>query len=79
MPSNSSAAQALAAATCAALTQHLEAFRAECKEAERPFVDVLLHMLTDPIEQMRLRAPTDAYFSEEEEQILREMEGADRR
>lgn len=79
MSNDSSSQDKLAPATFEALSHKLEAFKAECDESERPFVDALLHMLSDPIEQMRLRAPAEAYFTEEEEEILRAMEGSDQR
>jgi hypothetical protein len=59
--------------TADALADRLRNFPKPSKELEQAILDALVHILTDPIE--RLKLGPSGQFSEEEEVILRGLEG----
>lgn len=79
MSNESARINSFAPGTLDALTSKLIAFKADCQDGEEQLVGDLLHMLTDPIERMRLLGTTAVAFSADEEVILRQMESFGRR
>jgi hypothetical protein len=66
--------------TFEALKNSLTEFQKTCGEREQSMLRVFLHMVSDPIERLKLQAPVDAQFTEEEQENLRELEqSAERR
>jgi hypothetical protein len=59
--------------TADALVGQLRNFPKPSKELEQGILDALVHILTDPIE--RLKLGPSGHFSEDEEVILRSLEG----
>ncbi len=76
MPEDSSQTESRAfdPATFETLRKKLTEFGASCGEREQPMVAAFVHMLSDPVERIRLHAPDAARFTDEEEECLREME-----
>jgi hypothetical protein len=63
--------------TAQALAKSLKEYPQPLNEAERLILDVMVHLLTDPIERLKL-GPT-GQFSQEEEAILQNLERTTRR